>query len=239
MNDIINNIIVTIRARFTCLEKSENLTLWKDKAPLKFTEKAALAETTFGIFTEIARKQSAVITGNAQDKLREEKELEDEAYKIARAVVNCARDDKDETLAAKYDFPISSWRRLRNEALLQRARDLETDATALTAGPHAIEAAKYGITATSIAKLKKEGDDYHRCITAPRDAISERTILTADLQTKSREILDLFDQMDDLALQFKGTPAGDSFVTAYLASGLIIERGRGPSAPTPPVPPVA
>lgn len=43
--------------------------------------------------------------------------------------------------------------------------------------------------------------------------------------------------MDDLALQFSGTPAGDAFVAIWLASGQIIDRGRGPGTDdTPPAP---
>jgi len=49
--------------------------------------------------------------------------------------------------------------------------------------------------------------------------------------------------MDDLAIQFRGTPAGDAFVTTWLASGQIVDRGHGPgpddTPPPPPAPPVA
>ncbi len=182
--------------------------------------------------------QSAPTTGSTQDKKREEKELEDEAHKIGRAVTTYCTDTGDLTTAAKYDLPITSWRILRDEPLLQKARLLITDATALATGSDSLTVAGYGITPATIALLTQDADDYEKFIVAPQTAINERSILTASLRPQVRALSALFDQMDDLALQFKGTPAGDAFAAAWLASGQIIDRGHGPSdTPPPPVPP--
>ncbi len=237
MNDIINNRLDTFRNRLLFLDGAENSLIWNGKPPLKFTEKVETARLAINELTADAADQSAATTGNALDKLREEKELENAAFTLARAFVNCSQDIADETSAAKYDFPISGWRRLRDEALLQKARLLQADATALTAGPQAITATGYGITPASIAAFKKEADDYEAYVAAPAAAISARALLTASLTPKSRAIMILFDQLDDLALQFRGTPSGDAFVTAFLATDPIIPRGhRYEKAPTPPKP---
>jgi len=44
------------------------------------------------------------------------------------AVVACCRDVGDEAGAAPFDLPISGWRKLRDEILLGKARELETKA---------------------------------------------------------------------------------------------------------------
>ncbi len=243
MNNTITNRIASFRARLAVLDNPTHTPVWQTKAPLKFTEKAASARTQTDSLLELAGRQSAAIDGHAQDKRREEKELENEAHKLGRALVSYCTDTADLATAAKYDFQISGWRRLRDEILLNQARLLATDASHLARGTTAAAAAGYGITPAAIAKLTKEADDYEELITAPVNAIGERSTLTAGLLPKSREIAELLDQMDDLAIQFQGTPRGDAFVATWLASGQIIDRGHGPGTddapPSPPTPPGA
>lgn len=242
MNNIINNRIDAFRARLAVLANPDHTAAWEGIAPLKFTEKATAARSLTAVLVELAGRQTATIVGHAQDKRREEKELEDEAHQLGRAMVNCCKDANDLATAAKYDLQISGWRRLRDEILLNKARLLAADAGTLAAGAAAAHAAGYGITPAAIAKLEKEAADYEGVITAPVNAIGERSTLTAGLLPKSREIAELFDQMDDLAIQFRGTPAGDAFVATWLASGQIIDRGHRPgddgTPPAPPAPPV-
>ncbi|MEM7010242.1 MAG: hypothetical protein AAF585_02060, partial [Verrucomicrobiota bacterium] len=178
---------------------------------------------------DLAARQSAPITGHAIDKDREETDLENEAHQLGRGLVGFAQDQENEALAAKYDLPISSWRAMRDEALLQRARLLESDAGDLVAGPDSAAAEEYGVTATAVADLKEAADDFEALIVAPQDAIADRSALTAALRPKSRETRAKFDELEDFLPQFKGTPTGDEFVAAFLASTQIIDRGHGPS----------
>ncbi|MGL4399813.1 MAG: hypothetical protein ACRCXD_08080 [Luteolibacter sp.] len=242
MNNVINNRIDNFRARLAVLDTPSNILVWNGMAPLKFTEKVTAARSLTATLVELAGRQTATTVGHAQDKRREEKELEDEAHKLGRALVNYCKDTDDLATAAKYDFQISGWRRLRDEVLLNKARLLATDAALFATGSTATAAGGYGITPAAIAKLTKEAVDYEKVITAPVNAIGERSTFTAELLPKSREIAELFDQLDDLAIQFRGTPEGDAFVATWLASGQIIDRGRGPGAegtPPEPAPPVA
>lgn len=241
MNNIINNRIDSFRARIAILADPAHTPVWDGKAPLVFTEKVATARSKTSELVKLAGRQTAAIAGHAAEKRREEKELEDAAHRFGRALVTYCKDTGDLATAGKYDFPISGWRRIRDEVLLEKARLLAADAGLVSTGTAATAAAKYGISSASIARLLKETEDYEKVITAPVNAIGERSTLTAGLLPKSREIAELFDQMDDLALQFRGTPAGDAFVATWLASGQIIDRGHGPgtgntltSSPTPP-----
>jgi hypothetical protein len=142
-------------------------------------------------------------------------------------------DSGDLTQAAKYDLPLSSWRAMRNEALIQRVRLLEADATALASGPNLAEANNYGITPATIAQLSREADDYAACIVDPQTSIAQRTELTASLPVLSRAAAALFDQVEDLLPQFSNTPAGAIFVGDYRACTQIIDRGHGPTPPPP------
>lgn len=212
MNNVINNRIDNFRARLAVLDTPSNTLLGNGKPPLKFTEKVAAVRSLTATLVELAGRQNAATTGHAQDKRREEKELEDEAHKLGRALVNYCKDTNDLATAAKYDFPISGWRRLRDEVLFNKARLLATDAGGVATGSTATAAAGYGITPAAIARLTQEANDYESVITAPVNAIGERSTLTAELLPKTREIAGLFDQLDDIAIQFRGTPEGDAFV---------------------------
>jgi len=230
MNDLINNRMDSYRERLNCLDKPEHVAVWSNRPPLKFTEKAGAVRTAMAELVDMAGRQSAPTTGNAAEKRKEEAELEDAAHRIGRAVVSFCSDRGDAVTAEKYDITLSGWRRLRDEALIGKARQLEADATALLG---ISESEDYGLTAAAVAALASETDDYQALVATPRRAISERHVLTASLNPKSREVAALFDQLDDLALQFAGTPEGDAFVTAWQAAGRVIRRGQGPLAEPP------
>jgi hypothetical protein len=237
MNDQIANQIASYRTRLDCLDQPAHLAIWQNQFPQAFTTKVAAARAATQTLTDTAARQSAPITGSAADKRREEKELEDTAYTLARALVACCTDAGDLTQAAKYDFPLSSWRRLRDEALIQRARQLEADVIALANGPSSGDANNYGINLAAIATLTKDADDYAAFIVAPQNTLAARSELTASLPQLSRATAILFDQIEDLLPQFSNTPLGAIFVNHYRASTQIIDRGHGPLT-TPPTPPV-
>lgn len=228
MDDRIANQLASYRARLTSLDKPEHKAIWENQPPLIFTAKVGEARTLTVELADLAAKQSAPITGTTADKKREEQELEDEAHKLGRALVGYAKDQNDETLAAKYDIPVSSWRRLRDEALLQKARQLQEDANTVATGDDAATADQYGVNPAAVAALKSEADDYEAYIVAPQEAIADRSALTASLPVKSRVVRAKFDELEDFLPQFAGTPEGDAFVAAYLASTQIIDRGHGP-----------
>lgn len=120
MNDVIANRIASFCARLTCLDKEAHVAIWQNQAPLKFTAKVTEARTLTAALITRSAQQSAPVTGNATSKRKEEEELENEAHKLGRAVASYARDGRNHALAEKYDLPISTWRRLRDEALIQR-----------------------------------------------------------------------------------------------------------------------
>jgi hypothetical protein len=236
MNGRTANLLASYRTRLACLDQADHVPLWKNQPPVIFTTKVAAARAAVETLAATAGRQSASIAGTTAAKRREEKELEDTGYNFGRLLVALATDRGDLTTAAKYDVPISNWRALRDEALLQRARLLHADGTALATGPNAAAANTYGITTASLALLKKETDDYAAFIVAPQDAIADRSALTESLPQLLRATSALFDQLEDFLPQFGTTPAGQSFLAAYRANASINQRGRGPT-PSPASPP--
>ncbi|MES2705204.1 MAG: hypothetical protein V4726_01260 [Verrucomicrobiota bacterium] len=237
MNSRLSNYITSFRTRFACLDLPENRPIWENRPPLAFTKKAALARTALDALAKAAGAQSAATTGSAADKQREEQALEDAAHTLAQALAIWAQDQGDLTLAHKYDQPLSHWRHLRDEELLQRARLLETDATKVLTHP---EAADFGLTSDAVTLLHTEIEDYAACIAAPQEIIAGRSVLTKNLNPRTRAIVRLFDQMEALLLQFNKVPEGPPFVQAFLASSQIIRRGHRFNPPaleeTPPPP---
>lgn len=235
MNNFIANQLASYRTRLTCLDRPENTAIWQNKNPVKFTEKVASIRDAMQRLELTAARQSATGTGTAADKAREERELEDAAFTLARAVVAFTTDKENLTLAHKYDFPISHWRQLANEPLLQSALLLRKDAAELAALGQS--AADYGITPDAVDALQKEVDDYARCIAAPQDATADRSALTESLPVQSRAIASLFGQLDDLLPQFRKAPGGPEFIESYRASTRIIQRGHRSASPvSPPAP---
>jgi hypothetical protein len=225
MNDYYLNRIHMGRKVFACLDIPEHEALWKDQPPLRLTAAIAEARMIFQDLEAQAQYQSLAISGNAMDKLREEKELEDTAHELARLVVRCCRATGDEATAATYDLPMSGWRRMRDEILLQTTRALEAKAAQIATTP---VGAQYGITTARVAELKKEADDYAALITAPDDAISARAVSHQKNRSHFARFSDVLDEIDDLILPLRRTVAGAEFVDQYEDARSVNDRGRGP-----------
>lgn len=234
MNDYYLNRINMGRKVFACLDAPAHEPLWKNQSPLRLTTAVAETRAAFAGLEKLAQTQGQSTTGNAADKRREEKELEDAAHELARLVVRCCRAAGDETGVATYDLPISGWRRMRDETLLQTARSLEAKAALCAAAP---DGSDYGITVAGVALLKKEADDYAAFIAAPDAAISGRAAVTRSLRAAFNDFEARLEEIDDLMLPQRKTAEGALFYAKYEQSRFITERGHGPGEEEPPPPP--
>ena len=88
-----------------------------------------------GALDIFCQQQGIIPTGPAQDKMREEKLLDDLAHSLARALVTWFTNQKDLTSAAQVDFTPSDWLRFRDEELLAKARLVRNLANGVIAGP--------------------------------------------------------------------------------------------------------
>ena len=143
------------------------------------------------------------------------------------------RDQGDEENAAKVDLTLSGWRGLRDQQLLEKSRLVHQLGEAVTGGPDAEAAAAYGITTEALAKLKKETDDYDAVITAPQQAIAERTARTQQLRQRFNAVESQFQVFDRPIELFRATPEGRDMIAAWQASRVIRDLGHGPSSQAP------
>ena len=237
MNNRYTNRIDMSRTVIALLDDPTHLAAWQGQPPLQFGTKAASLRTAVESFAATAARQSAVITGAALDKERNEALLEDLAHELGSLLADYFHDENREQSAAAVDFPISAWRRLRGEHLLNRANLLATTlARALAADAAAL--AGYGLTPDDSTALAAAIDAYRDSIAQPSGAIAERKALTGSLDAAYRAVATLLESMDRLVLRFRGTDGGRAFAAAWQAARIIRDYGHGPATPPPAPSPV-
>lgn len=106
---------------------------------------------------------------------------------------------------AKVDVPISGIRRLRDQNLLALAADIVTLANTAKTETGATDR---GITTARITDLTTAISAYETALNAPRSQIVNRSALLRELETQVAGLLDALSDLDDLIIQFGGTPAG-------------------------------
>ena len=239
MQDEFANRLAMFQTSRGTLNSPANKPVWFQQVPLIFSTKADQAFSALAELETFAGQQDRTTTGAAQDKQREEKELEDAAHLLGGTLAIWFRDQGDETQAAQADLPISGWRRLRNQQLLEKARQTRDLAQSVVSGPQATAAATYGVTPAAVTSLTKEIDDYAAVITAPQQGIAARKALTAQLRDRFNAVEAQFATLDHLILQFNTTTPGETLIAAYQASRTIRDLGHRPATkptPTPPAP---
>jgi len=209
---------------------------WKDQTPAVFTARAAALVPMVQALTDTIAAQQATITGYADDKEREEQELESAAHEISEALADWYEDQNREADAERVSLSFTGWQRLRDVELIARAKLLHQSLTNALAG-NATSLAEHGLTAADATLLAKETADFETLVANPAAAISGRKALTAALRPKFRQVGDLLAKMDRLVLRFRKTDVGIRFADTWKAARII--RDLGEAAPQPPAPPAA
>jgi hypothetical protein len=236
MNDKNTNHLNMARRYVATAEKPANSAVWAAVPPLIFGTKVGLLKDRIAEAERFAQTQTRATTGTTEDKNREETELEDACYAMSGLLVSCCSDANDLTGAAPFDITLTAWRRLRDETLLQRARDL---AAALQAriSADAVTADQYGINPASLTGFNNEIADYAAFVTAPDNATGDRKTAGVDLKNKIKEIIALLETLDHLIVSFRKRPGGPALIAEWQQSRIIIDRGHGPAPEPPPAPP--
>lgn len=207
---------------------------WKDQAPMAFTARATALVPMVNALTDLVAAQRAEITGHAEDKDREEQELETAAHEISEALAAWFEDKGRAGDAARVSLSFSGWQRLRDVELIARSRLLHESLTAALADD-ADSLADYGLTPADAELLAKETADFEALVAKPAAAISSRKALTAALRPRFREVGDVLARMDQLVLRFRKTDDGTRFADTWKAARII--RDLGEAAAQPPAPP--
>lgn len=221
------------------LQNPVHFPAWKGLAPVLFTTRAAALAVLVNGLTGTIAAQQAIITGAAQDKEREEQELEDIAHEIGQALADWFDDQGRQTDAAQVQFSLTDWQELRDTELISRAKLLHQKLTSAL-GTDATALADYGLDAADATQLDKETTDFEKIVADPAAAIAGRKALTKVLRPKFREVSQLLAKMDRLVLRFRKTAAGRQFADTWAAARIVRDLGAAapaePAEPTPPTP---
>lgn len=209
--------------------------VWENQPPVMFTTRSLLLREKVNALTLHIAKQEAELRGRAEQKDREETELETIAHEIGQAFAGYLIDEGREGEAAEIDLSLDAWRRLRDTALLAKAVLLETrliDALAADA-PGLVP---YGIAPADLTAYSAELEDYRTVIESPSGGIATRKALTAALRPSFREVLGILKAMDRLALRFRSTQEGAAFAENWKTARVVRDLGANNPEPVPPTP---
>lgn len=236
MQDEFVNRIGMLRTSMGTLNEPARRAVWFEQPPLIFTTRVAEAAAALADLESFCVQYGADITGAAKDKKREEEELEQAAFTVGSALVEWFLAQNDEASGQQVNLPLSAWQRLRDQALVQKARLARDLAQGVVAGPQSAAAVAYGITAAAVTALTGEIADYDALLTAPQQKIAGRKASTRQFRTRFNAVEAKFESLDRLVVQFRTTEAGRDLIAALVTSRVIRDLGVGP-APTPVPPP--
>ena len=218
------------------LSSAEFKPVWLDQPPVAFTALVGQLAVKVNDLTVLIASQQAATTGFAEDKAREEQELESIAHEISQALAGWFESVNRQADAARIDLTLSAWQRMRDTELIAKARLLHQDLNSALA-TNAAELADYGLELNDAIALAKETADFETIIASPAAAISGRKALTTALRPKFREVGELLGRMDRLVLRFRKTPNGKRFADTWQATRII--RDLGQAAPAQAAPPAS
>lgn len=233
MKDTLTNKFGSFQTSLDVANKDENLLIWKDKPPLRFTAGIADATTSVGTLAKNGAIQSQNIKGSTLALRTLRKLFEQNTYAMARATYRCLISLNRIEDAAKVDFTPSHLRNARAVGLAGMGELTLDFAEELTKS--APKAADYGITDLKYAALNNQWMQYSVAVGAPATARAKRFALTHELPGQFHATEVLFSELDDLIVQFRGTPEGDLFVDSWIQSRHVIDLGHHHTEPpTPP-----
>ncbi len=237
MNLELTNQIKMVGACITVANDKSYQPVWKGQPPLDFeTDLTALGTDYEAVLQKDALADGA--TGGAGDaKSQAEAALENAAYIMARALANHFKKTGNLDSLGKVDFTKTDIVKLRNQDLLDQTTAIRDLAAAAQAEP---DAAGRGVTAARLATLTAALAAFKGLMSSPRGQIVNRSTLKKEVETDVAALVSAVTDMDDLVMQFDGTPAGQRFIAAWKQARMIVNTGGGHSStPTPTPAPVA
>jgi hypothetical protein len=225
MKDPFTNRLAMIGACIATAERPEYSPIWTGQPPLDFGVDLAALKTAYNTTTAAASAAYAATTGPADAKAQAETALEDAAFVLARACFAHFSKTGDATRRAQVNFTRSAIQRLREQALLSTAtliRDIGNIARDETG------AVGRGVTLARVSALTTAITNFNNLLNTPRSQIANRSVLIRDVETRVADLVAKAEALDDLVLQFDGTPAGRAFGAAWQQARIIIDAGHGP-----------
>lgn len=185
-------------------------------------------------------KQSASIKGTTEQQNAAETALEDGAHALGHLLYLYYRQQGNLAKAGEWKLTRSDWRALTESALLNKAKALRTEASALTTGTPPAGAA-FGINTTNVTAYSQLVDAYDQQIGAPTDARSDRKSMTSQLRGRYAELREMLTDIDGMMETLRPkSDAHNLFVEGYVAArriGGYSANGGDEEPSTPPAPP--
>ena len=231
MDDRITNKLDMVGACLGVADRPEYNAVWNGQPPLDFSpDLSQIRGEHQGIRTAIVLADAAS-TGPAAAKDTAETNLENAAHVLARACAAHFRKTGNATDLAKVNFTKSGIQKLRDQALVTTTtgiRDLAQTASTQTG------AAGRGVNAARLTALTNAINAFSALLNAPRSTIANRAALKRDIDTRVAGLISMVEAIDDLVVQFDGTPAGRNFIAAWKQARMIVDGGHGPGEDEPP-----
>lgn len=237
MKDEFSNRLTMFQTARDLLNLPERKAVWLNVNPTIFTTKVAALDPALTALENYCQAHGVDITGAAEDKDKEETDVESVGHQLGRLLTQWFRDQSDETSAATCDLSLSKWRKLRDTTLILKAREIRDLALPVAATPQGFT---YGITSALVQKLTDEVNEYEDVVTKPATSIAQRKARTLGLRAEFKKVETQYEGLDDLILAYNQTEAGRSLIAAYKESRIIRDAGHGakkpvvPPTPTPP-----
>ena len=231
MKDRIVNQLDMVGACLAVADRAEYQAVWNAPPSLDFGTDLSPVRGMYQSIRTAASAAYATTTGTTDAKAQAETTLESAAYILARACVAHFRKTGDLTRLAKVDFTRNVIQRLRHQDLLSTTTLIRDTAQGAQAEAGA---AGRGVTTARITALTNAITAFSALLNAPRGQIANRTALIRDVETNVAELLTKVEALDDLVLQFDGTPAGRNFIAAWKQARMIVDGGHGQGEEEPP-----
>lgn len=234
MEDRVENQLNMVGACITVAEDQNNILTWTGKEPAAFGPELALVKTAYGEASALAAQAAAATGGAADAKALAETALEDVCFTLTRGMAFHARKSNNAELLGKTNLTRTAIVRLRDQALLAKGREL--GALGITVATE-VDASIRGVSPARLAQLTGCVTRYEQLLSKPRGEIVNRATLLRELKTRVAGLVEMVRALDDLVVQFDGTPEGQRFMQAWKQARMIIDAGHGPGEDEPPTPP--
>jgi hypothetical protein len=232
MKDTIANKVTSFSATLGVADKPEHQVIWQNQPPQAFTDGLALARASTAALIKTGAQQSAPITGVGAAFKALRKDFEAGLYRMARATFQCLTKLGNTVDAAKVDLSPTDLHDARGVALAGLGETVLDLAEPLTQPP--APGTAFGITTASVAVVNDLWSRYSTAVGAPVSARSKRKAQTTDLSAQCAATEAQYAVLDDLVVQFDGTPAGKQFVETWFAARNVVELGTHHAQPPAP-----
>jgi hypothetical protein len=208
-------------------QSTDHNSVWHGREPVGFETEFSQLLTEYGDITARAAGVVAHKVGSTEAKAAAETALADAAYLLARALTVHFTQSGDVERRSEVDFTRKQFTEVRSRDLLDRANAIRSLAAATLGEPNA---EGVGISDERLAALTTAIAEYSRLIDLPRGQMANRNTQRKGIEEDTLGLVERTHRLDDLILQFDGTPEGRQFIEAWRRARVIVDAGTGHGA---------